>query len=94
MLVIHDMGQSVDSELMKRQQEGKLSFHINHAIDFNGSTLINLVQLNELQKALLAMPEEPLKSRWPTRGKWWGPTLSFTNGPMVPTGRRSRIPNA
>jgi pimeloyl-ACP methyl ester carboxylesterase len=50
---------------MKRQQEGKLSFHINHAIVFNGSTLINLVHLNELQKSLMAMPEEPLDSAMP-----------------------------
>ncbi len=58
MLVIHDMGQSVGAELMKRQQEGKLPFKIRHAIVFNGSTLINLVQLNDLQKKLLGMPDE------------------------------------
>lgn len=67
MLVIHDMGQSVGSELMKRQQEGKLSFHINHAIVFNGSTLINMVQKNPLQESLLAMPEQPLDKDLP-----WG----------------------
>jgi pimeloyl-ACP methyl ester carboxylesterase len=50
MLVIHDMGQSVGSELMKRQQEGTLPFHIKHAIVFNGSTLINLVELAPMQK--------------------------------------------
>ena len=65
MLVIHDMGQSVGSELMKRQQEGKLSFHINHAIVFNGSTLINMVQKNPLQESLLAMPEQPLDKDLP-----------------------------
>jgi len=58
MLVIHDMGQSVGAELMKRQQEGKLTFKIRHAIVFNGSTLINLVVLNDLQKKLLGMPDE------------------------------------
>ncbi len=50
MLVIHDMGQSVGSELMKRQQEGTLPFHIKHAIVFNGSTLINLVVLAPMQQ--------------------------------------------
>ncbi len=49
MLVIHDMGQSVGSELMKRQQEGTLPFKIRHAIVFNGSTLINLVVLAPMQ---------------------------------------------
>ncbi len=58
MLVIHDMGQSVGSELMKRQQEGTLPFKIRHAIVFDGSTLINLVNLLPLQKNLLAAPDE------------------------------------
>jgi len=57
MLVIHDMGQSVGSELMKRQQEGKLAFKIRHAIVFNGSTLINLVNLIPMQKKALAAPD-------------------------------------
>jgi pimeloyl-ACP methyl ester carboxylesterase len=57
MLVIHDMGQSVGSELMKRQQEGTLPFHIRHAIVFDGSTLINLVNLLPMQKEALAAPD-------------------------------------
>ncbi len=57
MLVIHDMVQSVGSELMKRHQEGKLEFKIRHAIVFNGSTLINLVNLIPMQKKALAAPD-------------------------------------
>jgi pimeloyl-ACP methyl ester carboxylesterase len=57
MLVIHDMGQSVGSELMKRQQEGTLPFHIRHAIVFNGSTLINLVHLIPMQQQALDAPD-------------------------------------
>jgi pimeloyl-ACP methyl ester carboxylesterase len=57
MLVIHDMGQSVGSELMKRHQEGKLAFKIRHAIVFNGSTLINLVNLIPMQKKALDAPD-------------------------------------
>jgi pimeloyl-ACP methyl ester carboxylesterase len=57
MLVIHDMGQSVGSELMKRQQEGALPFHIRHAIVFDGSTLINLVNLLPMQKEALDAPD-------------------------------------
>ncbi len=58
MLVIHDMGQSVGSELMKRQQEGKLSFKIRHAIVFNGSTLINLVHLAPMQSEAMNAPDD------------------------------------
>lgn len=57
MLAIHDMGQSVGSELMKRQQEGTLSFHIRHAIVFDGSTLINLVNLLPMQTEALNAPD-------------------------------------
>jgi pimeloyl-ACP methyl ester carboxylesterase len=57
MLVIHDMGQSVGSELMKRQQEGTLPFHIRHAIVFDGSTLINLVHLLPMQTKGLEAPD-------------------------------------
>ena len=57
MLVIHDMGQTVGSELMKRQQEGTLPFKIRHAIVFNGSTLINLVNLLPMQKKGLKAPD-------------------------------------
>jgi pimeloyl-ACP methyl ester carboxylesterase len=57
MLVIHDMGQSVGSELMQRQQEGTLPFHIRHAIVFNGSTLINLVELAPMQQKAMEAPD-------------------------------------
>jgi len=57
MLVIHDMGQSVGSELMKRQQEGTLPFKIRHAIVFDGSTLINLVHLLPMQTKGLEAPD-------------------------------------
>ncbi|MEZ0122839.1 MAG: alpha/beta fold hydrolase [Candidatus Reddybacter sp.] len=57
MLVAHDMGQTVASELMKRHQEGTLSFKIKHAIIFDGSTLINLVNLLPMQINALAAPD-------------------------------------
>jgi pimeloyl-ACP methyl ester carboxylesterase len=57
MLVIHDMGQSVGAELMKRQQEGTLPFKIRHAIVFDGSTLINLVNLLPMQIKGLDAPD-------------------------------------
>ncbi len=57
MLVAHDMGQSVASELMKRHQEGTLNFKIRHAIIFDGSTLINLVNLLPMQIKALEAPD-------------------------------------
>jgi pimeloyl-ACP methyl ester carboxylesterase len=57
MLVIHDMGQTVGSELMRRQVEGTLPFKIRHAIVFNGSTLINLVVLAPMQQKGMDAPD-------------------------------------
>jgi pimeloyl-ACP methyl ester carboxylesterase len=48
-LLAHDMGQSVGLELMTRQDEGKLSFKIRHAILLDGSTLVDMVELDPLQ---------------------------------------------
>jgi pimeloyl-ACP methyl ester carboxylesterase len=48
-LVAHDMGQSVGLELMTRQDEGKLSFKIRHAILLDGSTLVDMVELDPMQ---------------------------------------------
>jgi pimeloyl-ACP methyl ester carboxylesterase len=48
-LIAHDMGQSVGLELMTRHDEGKLSFKIRHAILLDGSTLVDMVELDPLQ---------------------------------------------
>ena len=48
-LLAHDMGQTVGLELMTRQDEGKLSFKIRHAILLDGSTLVDMVELDPLQ---------------------------------------------
>jgi pimeloyl-ACP methyl ester carboxylesterase len=77
-LVIHDLGQTVGAELMMRQEEGKLCFNIHHAIVFNGSTLVNMVQINDLQKNLLAMPDEPLKEDLPRESFYKGLRGTFS----------------
>ncbi len=59
-LVAHDMGQTVGLELMTRQDEGKLSFKIRHAILLDGSTLVDMVELTPLQKELLKKPDQAL----------------------------------
>ena len=56
-LVAHDMGQTVGLELMARQDEGKLPFRIKHAILLNGSTLVDMVELADMQKTLLQQPD-------------------------------------
>jgi len=60
-LVAHDMGQTVGTELMARQDEGKLPFRIKHAIILNGSTLVDMVKLAEMQKQLLKLPDQASK---------------------------------
>jgi pimeloyl-ACP methyl ester carboxylesterase len=57
-LVAHDMGQTVGLELMARQDEGKLSFKIRHAILLNGSTVWDMVELNQMQKEMLKAPDQ------------------------------------
>ncbi len=67
-LVSHDVGQTVGAELMARQEEGRLSFEIRHAIVTNGSTLVDLAQLTPGQQALLALPDRPLEEPLPLEG--------------------------
>ncbi len=67
-LVSHDVGQTVAAELMARQEEGRLSFEIRHAVVTNGSTLVDLAQLTAGQEALLALPDEPLEQPLPLEG--------------------------
>jgi pimeloyl-ACP methyl ester carboxylesterase len=59
-LVAHDMGQTVGLELMARQEEGRLPFRIRHSVIVNGSTLVDMIQLAEMQVQLLKMPDEAL----------------------------------
>jgi pimeloyl-ACP methyl ester carboxylesterase len=44
--------------LMTRHDEGKLSFKIRHAILLDGSTLVDMVKLVPLQKALIDKPDK------------------------------------
>ena len=59
-LVAHDMGQTVGCELMARHDEGKLSFKIKHVIIVNGSTLVDMIELAEMQVELLKLPDKAL----------------------------------
>lgn len=68
LLVGHDVGQTVAAELMARQEEGRPSFAIRHAVVTNGSTLVELAQLSPGQQALLALPDAPLETPLPLDG--------------------------
>ena len=64
-LVAHDMGQTVGIELMARQEEGNLPFHIKHAVLLNGSTLVDMVKLTPGQEKSLKEPDEALAKAAP-----------------------------
>jgi len=69
-LVAHDMGQTVGLELMTRQEEGKLPFHIKHAVLRNGSTLVDMVELTPGQQKSLKMPDSANWRIAEVRWKW------------------------
>jgi pimeloyl-ACP methyl ester carboxylesterase len=55
-LVAHDMGQTVGLELMARFEESRTDFRIRHAILLDGSTLVDMIQLQPFQAQLLKEP--------------------------------------
>jgi pimeloyl-ACP methyl ester carboxylesterase len=59
-LVSHDMGDTVNAELLKRSTEGKLNFEIGKSVLTNGSIFMHLVQLSAGQLFLLELPDERL----------------------------------
>jgi pimeloyl-ACP methyl ester carboxylesterase len=56
-LVTHDIGDSVGGELLRRSLEGSLGFTVRRRVLTNGSIYMDLVQLSEGQKLLLALPD-------------------------------------
>lgn len=59
-LVTHDMGDSVGGELLAREIDGTLGFQVTRRVLTNGSIYMDLVQLTDGQKFLLALPDEAL----------------------------------
>ena len=51
-VVGHDVGQSVQAELLVREQESRLPFHILSSTVLNGSTLREMATLTEFQRLL------------------------------------------
>lgn len=59
-LVSHDMGDTVAAELLMRQSEGALDFHIERSVLTNGSIFIDMAHLSTGQQFLLSLPDERL----------------------------------
>jgi pimeloyl-ACP methyl ester carboxylesterase len=59
-LVTHDMGDSVGGEILAREIDGTLGFHVARRVLTNGSIYIEMAQLTDGQKFLLSLPDEAL----------------------------------
>jgi len=59
-LVKHDVGDSIGGEILAREIDGTLGFHVTRRVLTNGSIYMDLVQLTDGQKFLLALPDEAL----------------------------------
>ena len=59
-LVTHDVGDSIGGELLAREIDGALGFHVTRRVITNGSIYMDLVQLSDGQKFLLGLPDEAL----------------------------------
>jgi pimeloyl-ACP methyl ester carboxylesterase len=59
-LVTHDMGDSVGGEILAREIDGRLGFHVTRRVLTNGSIYIDMAQLTDGQKFLLSLPDEAL----------------------------------
>ena len=59
-LVTHDVGDSIGGEILAREIDGNLGFRVTRRVLTNGSTYMDLVQLTDGQKFLLALPDEAL----------------------------------
>jgi len=69
-LVTHDVGDSIGGELLARDLDGTLGFHVTQRVVTNGSIYMDLVQLSRGQQALLALPDAalPAESRLSVEG--------------------------
>lgn len=59
-LLTHDMGDSVGGELLARSLEGELNFEVRRRVLTNGSIYLDMAQLTDGQRMLMALPDEML----------------------------------
>lgn len=65
-IVAHDVGDTVASELLQRSIEGRPALHVEGVVLLNGSIFIDLVQLSAGQEFLLDLPDEMLAESFGT----------------------------
>ncbi len=84
-LVTHDVGDSIGGELLARELDGTLGFHVTRRVLTNGSIYMDLVQLSKGQLGLLALPDAalPPESRLPADGIATGLHVTFAPGSAV-----------
>jgi pimeloyl-ACP methyl ester carboxylesterase len=66
-LVAHDMGTSVTTELLARDLDGRLPFELQRAVLTNGSVILDRASLRPIQKVLRG-PFGPVVARLANRG--------------------------
>ena len=59
-LVTHDVGDSIGGEILAREMDGTLGFHVTRRVLTNGSIYIDMAVFTDGQKFLLALPDEAL----------------------------------
>jgi pimeloyl-ACP methyl ester carboxylesterase len=68
-LVAHDMGTSVTTELLARDLQGRLPFELQRVVLSNGSVILRRASLRPVQK-LLRGPLGPVAARLSTKGRF------------------------
>jgi pimeloyl-ACP methyl ester carboxylesterase len=86
-LVTHDMGDSVGAELLARALDGTLPFEVTTRVITDGSIYLDLVQLSDGQKFLLALPDEPLPEDGAPNEELFTTSLAAIFGPSTPASR-------
>lgn len=59
-LVTHDVGDSIGGELLAREIDGTLGFHVTRRVLTNGSIYVDMAVFTAGQKLLLSLPDEAL----------------------------------
>lgn len=85
-LVAHDMGDTVVSELASRANSGRLSFHIEQILLTNGSIFIDLAELTRGQRLTLRLPGRALPFALPAVVLRRSLMESFTRSAPPPVG--------
>jgi len=94
-LVTHDMGDSVGGEILAREIDGNLGFHVTRRVLTNGSIYIELAQLTDGQKLLLSLPDEALpEGTLDVDGTAAGLKITFAPDLRSPTTSCTRWPSS